>query len=55
MSIDEWENKLFKFINSSINSRLSPLPNESISRENTADSTLLGTSIAGKIPALAFI
>ncbi len=34
VSIDEWENKLFKFINYPINSRLYPLPDEAISREN---------------------
>ncbi|NES65871.1 MAG: hypothetical protein F6K24_11680 [Okeania sp. SIO2D1] len=34
VSIDRWENKLFKFINSPVNSRLSSLPDEVISREN---------------------
>ncbi|MDJ0518303.1 MAG: hypothetical protein QNJ74_19305 [Trichodesmium sp. MO_231.B1] len=34
MSINEWENKLFKFINYPINYRLYPLQDEAISREN---------------------
>ncbi|MGK7923009.1 MAG: hypothetical protein AB4080_23720 [Trichodesmium sp.] len=34
LSIERWENQLLKFINSPINSRLSPLPDEAINREN---------------------
>lgn len=34
LSIDRWENQLLKFINSPINSRISPLSDEAISREN---------------------
>ncbi|MGB3510918.1 MAG: hypothetical protein WBA93_17140 [Microcoleaceae cyanobacterium] len=34
LSIDRWENQFLKLINDSINSRLSPLPDEAISREN---------------------
>ncbi|NEQ38085.1 MAG: hypothetical protein F6K40_18180 [Okeania sp. SIO3I5] len=34
VSIDEWEKKLFKFINSPLNYCLSVLPDEAISREN---------------------
>ena len=34
LSLNQWENKLFKFINSPINSQISALSDEAISREN---------------------